>query len=116
MVRCARRHLGRACRGKAKASWCLRLGPSSATRPEGRCLVQAPDILAARTRGESVGCGCLLIAVGVPVAFVAYLFTGLADSYGVDHWWEEVILWAILLAGLAAVGWGVKLIVERPKD
>jgi hypothetical protein len=47
---------------------------------------------------------------------VAYLFTGLADSYGVDHWWEEVILWAILLAGLAAVGWGVKLIVERPKD
>jgi hypothetical protein len=65
-------------------------------------------------RGERIGCGCVLIAVGIPVAFVGYLYVGLADTYGTDYWWQKLILWAVLLASVAAVVWGAILIFGNP--
>ena len=52
------------------------------------------------SRGERIGGGCVLVAIGAPIAFVAYLFTGMAGFYGTDQWWQEVMLWAVLLAAL----------------
>ena len=64
-------------------------------------------------RTGRTGCGCLLLAVGIPVAFLAFLWVALAETYGTDYWWEKLILWAVLLASVAGVVWGVVLIVSR---
>ncbi|MGH3135197.1 MAG: hypothetical protein ACRDPV_01720 [Gaiellaceae bacterium] len=65
-------------------------------------------------RADRSGCGCLLIAIGSPVALVGYLLSGMADIYGTDYWWQELIIYAVLLTGLGGVVWGVLLISRRP--
>lgn len=67
------------------------------------------------SRRERQGCGCALLALGAPTALVAYLFAGLAESYGTDYWWQKVIIWAVLLAAVAAVVAGIVLIVQKSK-
>ena len=76
-----------------------------ATRPSFDCV---------SGRARRTGLGCLFLAIGIPVAFVAYLYVGLAETYGTDYWWEKLILWAILLVAVAAAVWGVVLLVRRP--
>jgi len=46
---------------------------------------------------------------------VAFLWVSLAEAYGTDYWWEKLILWALLLASVAGVVWGVILISRRPR-
>lgn len=55
--------------------------------------------------------GCLLVGVGAVFALVAYGILSLT----VDYWWQELSLWAIVVAGIAAVIRGIILIFASPK-
>lgn len=61
-------------------------------------------------RGGRIAGGCLLVAVGSTVAFVAFLWSGLEEFYGSDRSSVQLVLNVVLLGGVAVVGWGVVLI------
>lgn len=67
-------------------------------------------------RAKRIVGGCLLIAVGGTIAF----FTGgillLASAFGSDNWWAPVITAAIFVAGVAAVVFGISLLIRRPTE
>jgi hypothetical protein len=66
-------------------------------------------------RAGRIGGGLLLIALGGIIA----LFTGIlllaASSFGSDNWWAPAITAAVFVAALAAVGFGIRLLILRPR-
>lgn len=74
-------------------------------------LAAMPDQETRWTRGERVGCGCLLIAVGSVVSVAGFLWWSADDFFGQVPSFE---LRALTFGGLVAVGWGVFLIFRQP--
>ena len=64
------------------------------------------------SRGERVGCGCFLIAIGSVVAFFGLIWASMDGFYGESGIWAEAILFAGLAAGalgLVLVYWARKM-------
>ena len=72
---------------------------------------RVPDADTRWSRGERVGCGCFLMAIGSVVTFFGLVWTALDGYYGESGRLAE----AVLFAGLVAGGLGMVLIVWLPR-
>ena len=63
-------------------------------------LAAMPDADTRWSRGERVGCGCFLIAIGSVVTFAGLIWSAMDGFYGESGRWSEAILFAGLAGGV----------------